>query len=199
MGIASRSLQDDIIRELARNGCGPQYAQEARKRDGGGTGRSPVWQDEESESFAAAAAIRCRLAFRHLPHAVRAAVRRLLLPGQLLDAAQPLPARCRAVPVAMRGTGRALLSPEPRRRRRADGVGEHTAALHSLKSAWRYRKEFVQGCSCKASRVCAADAGPGGCAARSPRRRFHRADSGGGGWPSSDPPALISGVTSQNF
>ena len=28
-----RSYQDDIIRELARNNCGPQYQQEARRRD----------------------------------------------------------------------------------------------------------------------------------------------------------------------
>src|SRR5262245_19660959 len=33
MGSGDRSLQDDIIRELARNGCGQQYQQEARKRD----------------------------------------------------------------------------------------------------------------------------------------------------------------------
>ena len=35
-----RSFQDDIIRELARNNCGPQYQQEARRRDAPAT-RSP--------------------------------------------------------------------------------------------------------------------------------------------------------------
>ena len=40
-----RSYQDDIIRELARNNCGNQYIQEARKRDGGG---SSLWQDEDN-------------------------------------------------------------------------------------------------------------------------------------------------------
>jgi hypothetical protein len=33
MGSGDRSLQDDIIRELARNGCGKQYEEEAKKRD----------------------------------------------------------------------------------------------------------------------------------------------------------------------
>src|SRR6185436_21124072 len=65
-----------------------------------------------------------------LPDAVRAAVRRLLLPGQLLDAAQPLPARCGLVPIAVRGAGRAFLPPEPRRSGRADGVGDEPAALY---------------------------------------------------------------------
>ena len=40
----------------------------------------------------------------------------------------------------------------------------------SLKSAWRYRKEFVQGCSCKAAEY---QPPPGGT--RRPRRRGHRA------------------------
>ncbi len=68
--------------------------------------------------------------FRHLPHLVRAPVRRLLLPGQLLDAAQSLRARRPGVPVAMRGAGRALLPSEPRRGGRADGVVRQPAALH---------------------------------------------------------------------
>ena len=55
----------------------------------------------------------------------------------------------RAVPVAVRGPGRALLPPEPRRRGRAGGVGRHPAALHQPEVAFRYRKEYVQGCSCK--------------------------------------------------
>ncbi len=33
LGSRERTYQDDIIRELARNGCGAQYVQEARKRD----------------------------------------------------------------------------------------------------------------------------------------------------------------------
>ena len=33
MGTGDRSMQDEIIRELARNGCGKQYVEEANKRD----------------------------------------------------------------------------------------------------------------------------------------------------------------------
>ena len=39
---SGRSYQDDIIRELARNNCGANYVDQARRRDGG------FWQDEES-------------------------------------------------------------------------------------------------------------------------------------------------------
>ena len=42
MSSAGRSYKDDIIRELARNNCGANYADQARRRDGG------VWQDEET-------------------------------------------------------------------------------------------------------------------------------------------------------
>ena len=43
-----RSYQDDIIRELARNNCGPQYQQEARRRDAARNPFSSLW-GEESE------------------------------------------------------------------------------------------------------------------------------------------------------
>ncbi len=39
-----RSYQDDIIRELARNNCGANYADQARRRD------SDIWQDEGGAS-----------------------------------------------------------------------------------------------------------------------------------------------------
>src|SRR5262245_38061244 len=41
-----RSYQDDIIRELARNGCGPQYNQEARRRDAARNPFSTLWGEE---------------------------------------------------------------------------------------------------------------------------------------------------------
>src|SRR5262249_41328998 len=45
MGTRDRSFQDDIIRELARNGCGQQYVTEMRRRET----RNPfsaLWGDE---------------------------------------------------------------------------------------------------------------------------------------------------------
>src|SRR5262249_49058231 len=61
---------------------------------------------------------------------MRAAMRWVLLPGELLDAAQPLPTRCRPLPVAVRRAGRALLPSKSRRGRRADGFGHQSAALY---------------------------------------------------------------------
>ncbi len=43
----SQSYQDEIIRELARNNCGAAYQQEARRRDRGPLG---FWNDGESDS-----------------------------------------------------------------------------------------------------------------------------------------------------
>ena len=133
MGTGERSsFQNDIIRELARNGCGQQYAQEARKRDASQNPFSLLFGGEESDGPRGPDQPVRQPAVRHLPHDLRPALRRLLLPGQLLHAAQSLPARRAAVPVAVRRPGRAVLPPEPRRRRRAGGVGQRPAALHEL-------------------------------------------------------------------
>src|SRR6185503_12233703 len=47
LGTRDRSYQDDIIRELARNNCGPSYSQEAQRR-GNFNPFSSLWQDEDS-------------------------------------------------------------------------------------------------------------------------------------------------------
>ena len=52
MGTRDRSFQDDIIRELARNGCGQQYVTEMRRREA----RNPfstLWGEESDEARAA--------------------------------------------------------------------------------------------------------------------------------------------------
>src|SRR5690606_11776960 len=48
MGQSDRSIQDEIIRELARNNCGAGYQQEARRRGGSNPFSSFFWQDEDS-------------------------------------------------------------------------------------------------------------------------------------------------------
>ena len=150
MGTGDRSLQDEIIRELARNGCGQQYEQEARKRDQRKQSLRPAVRRRGGDRRAARAGEPVRQpALCHLPDGVRAPVRRLLLPGQLLDAAQPLPARCRGVPVAMCGASRALLPSKSRRCDGADGIHSTQQPYTGLRTAFRYRKEFVHGCSCK--------------------------------------------------
>ena len=65
-------------------------ASSTRRRRAGATARNPfstLWGEEEGESSARQPQPVRQSALRHLPHAVRAAVRRLLLPGKLLDAA----------------------------------------------------------------------------------------------------------------
>src|SRR5262249_40622865 len=49
MGRGDRSYQDDIIRELARNGCGQQYVQEARRRDSARNPFASLFGGEDSD------------------------------------------------------------------------------------------------------------------------------------------------------
>ena len=86
IGSSGRSYQDDIIRELARNNCGANYVDMARRRDDG------MWQDEESSrrQYLVASDVERRA---DLPDALRSPLRRLLFSGELLDAAEPLRAR----------------------------------------------------------------------------------------------------------
>ena len=83
---SEQSYRDDIVRELARNNCGANYEQEARRQDGGSS--SSIWQDDEGGNYGGWSPYG-RLLVRHLPHGVRPPVRRLLFPDQLLDAAEP--------------------------------------------------------------------------------------------------------------
>ena len=111
----SSSYRDDIVRELAHNNCGANYVQEARRRTAARphpSGRTTRRRQLRKQLVA----VRGRLV-RHLSHAVRPPLRRLLFPGELLDAAEPLRAGRGRVPLEVRGPRRALLLPEPRRRR----------------------------------------------------------------------------------
>ena len=124
-----RSYQDDIIRELARNNCGPQYQQEARRRDAARNPFSSLW-GEESEGPRGSAN-----QFGNLPFATYRTLCVRLCDGYYFPVSfSTLPNHfqrdCGRVPVAVRGPGRALLSPEPRRSGRADGVGAEPAALY---------------------------------------------------------------------
>lgn len=166
---SNRSLQDDIIRELARNNCGPGYAQEARKREGGGPTGSPVWQDEESGpagggGFGTA-----------LPYATyRTLCVRLCdgyyfpisfstLPAHFQQDAEACQSKC-AAPVALyyhQNPGGAV----------DQMVQAGTQEPYTkLKTAFRYRKEFVQGCSCKQAEYVPQTPAPGAPAAPADRR-----------------------------
>ena len=152
MGTGDRSLQDDIVRELARNGCGQQYTQEARKRDqagnpfallfgGGGGGESEGGRGPTNQfsnlPFATYRTICVRLcdgyyfpvSFSTLPNHfqrdVDACQSRCAAPADLYYHQNP----GGAVEQAM-----SVTTQQP---------------YTSLKVAFRYRKEYVPGCSCK--------------------------------------------------
>ncbi len=145
-----RSYQDDIIRELARNNCGPQYTQEARRRDEARNPFSSLWGEENEGQRGSPNQ------FGNLPFATyRTLCVRLCdgyyfpvsfstLPNHFQRDADVCQSQC-AAPAELfyhqnpGGSVEQMVS--------ASNQQPYT----NLKSAWRYRKEFVQGCSCKAA------------------------------------------------
>jgi hypothetical protein len=144
---AGRSNQDEIIRELARNNCGSNYTQEARRREGGGTS---FWEDEEStpsahgnwgnygnQSFATYRTLCVRLCDGYyFP------VSFSTLPSHFEQDENVCQSKC-AAPAEL------YYHQNP-----GGNVDQMVSArtqepYKSLKSAFRYRKEYVQGCSCK--------------------------------------------------
>jgi Protein of unknown function (DUF2865) len=138
-----RSYQDDIIRELARNNCGANYQQEANRRGP----FSSLWQDEDGGGggggqfgnlpFATYRTVCVRLcdgyyfpvSFSTLPtHFERdadACQSKCAAPAELYYHQNPGSDMNQAVSVKSKQT------------------------YTSLKTAFRYKKEYVQGCSCK--------------------------------------------------
>lgn len=150
----SRSYRDDIIRELARNGCGESYAREARKFS---NPFSSLWQDESSESMGGGGN-----RFNELPFATyRTVCVRLCdgyyfpvsfstLPNHFERDAEVCQSKCAA--------------PSELYYHQNPGAGMDQAMSHttkqpytSLRTAFKYRKEFVQGCSCKSAEYVPAD------------------------------------------
>jgi len=151
MGTGERtSYQDDIIRELARNGCGPQYQQEARKRDASRNPFALLFGGEDEDARGPTNQ------FGNLPFATyRTLCVRLCdgyyfpvsfstLPNHFQRDAQICQSQC-AAPAELYyhqnpgGAVEQMVS--------ATSQQPYT----SLKTAWRYRKEYVPGCSCKAA------------------------------------------------
>ena len=150
MGTGERSsFQNDIIRELARNGCGQQYSQEARKRDASQNPFSLLFGGEESDGPRGPTN-----QFGNLPFATyRTICVRLCdgyyfpvsfstLPNHFQRDAQQCQSQC-AAPAELyyhQNPGGAVEQAVSARAQQP---------YTSLKSAFRYRKEFVPGCSCK--------------------------------------------------
>lgn len=143
----ARDRQDEIIRALARNRCGPQYEQEARRRDP----FTNFWQDNESDGYQGRGNT-----FGGLPFATyRTLCVRLCdgyyfpvsfstLPTHFDRDADACQQRC-AAPTELffhQNPGGSVDQMVSRRTQQP---------YSALISAFRYRKEFVAGCSCKAA------------------------------------------------
>lgn len=142
---SGRSYQDDIVRELARNNCGAAYQQQARRHD---NDDSSIWNDEESSGGGMGGS------FGSLPYATyRTVCVRLCdgyyfpisfstLPNHFERDAEACSSKC-AAPAELYYYQNPGGSPDQM-------TAARTNELYTqLKSAFRYRKEYVQGCSCK--------------------------------------------------
>ena len=144
LGSAGRSYQDDIVRELARNNCGANYTDMARRSGGGGG----MWEDEESSGGntwnpqAANGAQTYRTLCVRLCDGFYFPVSFSTLPSHFSQDADACTSKC-AAPTEL------YYYPNP------GGAVEQSVALKTqepytkLKFAFRYRKEYVNGCSCK--------------------------------------------------
>jgi hypothetical protein len=161
---SGRSYQDEIVRELARNNCGSSYEQQARRSGGGGNPFSSFWEDEESSSGGGYGN------FGNLPYATyRTICVRLCdgyyfpisfstLPNHFQRDAEVCQSKC-AAPSEL------YYHQNP-----GGGVDQAVAArtnelYTALKSAFRYRKEYVAGCSCKTAEYIPEPGAPGETAA----------------------------------
>jgi Protein of unknown function (DUF2865) len=142
MGSSGRSYKDDIVRELARNNCGANYADQARRRDAG------VWQDEEAfgnntwSPQGTSGVATYRTICVRLCDGYYFPVSFSTLPSHFPQDAEVCTSKC-AAPTEL------YYYPNP------GGSVDQSVALKTqeaytkLKVAFRYRKEYVNGCSCK--------------------------------------------------
>lgn len=147
-GGGARYRQDETIAELARNGCGEQYEREARRRDGGffgWFGGQPQFEqprgDLQTSKIVPFATYRTLCVRKcdgyYFP------VSFSTLPNHFPVDASSCQDRC-AAPAELyvhRNPGE-----EPQQMVSLDG-----RAYNDMDNAWRYRKEFVKGCSCNQS------------------------------------------------
>jgi hypothetical protein len=139
-------VSDDIIRELARNGCGQQYVQEARRLDN----RSPFWSSGEDDSSYKGGGNQ----FGSLPFATyRTVCVRLCdgfffpvsfstLPNHFQKDAEVCQSQC-AAPAEL------FYHQNPGADMTQAISTKSQQSYAALKTAFRYKKEFVHGCSCR--------------------------------------------------
>ena len=183
IGSSERSYRDDIVRELARNNCGANYTQEARRQNRGGGGIfSSIWQDEEGGSYsnnwtpygAPHSSATYRTVCVRLCDGYYFPVSFSTLPSHFEQDQNVCQSKC-AAPVELyyyQNPGStvdqsvALRTQEP---------------YTTLKTAFRYRKELVPGCSCKQAEY-APQSTPQQAPPGAQPRTDKRAEGDGGGW-----------------
>jgi Protein of unknown function (DUF2865) len=149
-GQGTRSMQDEIIRELARNNCGATYQQEARRRGDSFNPFSSLWQDEDSgpgarpptNQFGALPYATYRTLCVRLCDGYYFPVSFATLPNHFPRDAEVCQSKC-AAPAELyyhQNPGGAV--------EQMVSVGEQKPYT-SLRNAFRHRKEYVKDCSCK--------------------------------------------------
>ena len=152
MGQGQRSMQDEIIRELARYNCGATYQQEARRRSGsqGFNPFSNLWQDEDSgpgarpptNQFGALPYSTYRTLCVRLCDGYYFPVSFATLPNHFPRDAEVCESKC-AAPVELyyhQNPGGAVEQMVSAREQKP---------YTSLRTAFMHRKQYVEGCSCK--------------------------------------------------
>lgn len=166
VGTRDRSFEEDIVRDLARNGCGAVYQEAARRSPSGPF--SSLWQDEESGPSG-----RGGTDFGALPFATYRTVCVRLCDGYFFPVSfstlkthferdmEECQSKC-AAPAELyfyQNPGGAM--------DQAMSARSQTPYT-SLKTAFRYRKEYVQGCSCKQAEYTPSPADRGDRKAEAP-------------------------------
>ncbi len=148
IGSSEQSYRDDIVRELARNNCGANYVQEARRQNRGPF--SSIWQDEEGGSYgnnwapsgAPLSSATYRTVCVRLCDGYYFPVSFSTLPSHFEQDENVCQSKC-AAPVELyyyQNPGATV----------DQSVALHTQEPYTtLKTAFRYRKQLVPGCSCK--------------------------------------------------
>jgi hypothetical protein len=174
-GSSNRSYQDEIIRELARNNCGANYQQQARRQSGNPI--SGFWDDGESSGYSGGGS-----SFGALPYATYRTVCVRLCDGYYFPVSfSTLPNHFQRDEEVCHSK---CASPAALYYHQNPGAGMEQAVearssvpYTQLKSAFLYRKEYVPGCSCKmaeykpepgAETQQGAAGGAGGWAAEAP-------------------------------
>jgi len=149
IGSSEQSYRDDIVRELARNNCGANYVQEARRQQSHGI-FSSIWQDEEGGSYdnnwtprgGPLSSATYRTVCVRLCDGYYFPVSFSTLPSHFEQDENVCQSKC-AAPVELyyyQNPGATV----------DQSVALHTQEPYTtLKTAFRYRKELVPGCSCK--------------------------------------------------